>query len=210
MKNFRTTVLSLGVMAGLAILGTGVAEAYDVTDQSFTDLALQGSVSEVMLLEASALQVSETEEDTELFNNPRMIAGYVVGHENLTHWVCVDLPMPRQLMDFEGGTIRLIMQHETDGHDQIRVIDEHIAVEHVNDAYGSRGRHNGLYGWTRQSGGGDHGWILGDSGAHTLFNPWGWSHMVDYRWGQGNALLGGNNVRFCSHPHVTTRLIFLD
>lgn len=148
--------------------------------------------------------------DAELKANPRICGAYVVGGTNITTYYYIEIVIPDCLKDIDGGTIRLIMQHETEPNDQIRVIDEHIATEYKNNDYGNRGRNNSLYGWTRQSGGGDFAWMLGDAAAHILFNPWDWAWAVDYKWGDGNAVLGGERIRIYSHPHVTTRVIILD
>lgn len=39
----------------------------------------------------------------------------------------IELNLPRYMTDADGGTIRLIMQHETDGYDQVRIVDEQLA-----------------------------------------------------------------------------------
>ena len=142
--------------------------------------------------------------------DPATRAMYVVGGVDLgTYWF-IEIDLPWALRDADGGTIRLIMQHETDGSDQVRIIDEHIGTEYHNDDYGRRGRSWGRYGWTRQSGGGDKAWILGDNVAHNLADPWGWAWITDYRWLQGNGVLPIDRIRIYSHPHVTTRVIIKD
>lgn len=135
---------------------------------------------------------------------------YTVGGVDWVTYFYIELPLPSYVTDADGGTIRLVMQHEVDGLDQVRVIDEHIGTEYANDAYGNRGRFPGRYGWTRQSGGGDASWILGDGTPHNLAAPWDWAWITDYRWLQGNSVLGGDTIRVYSHPHVTTRVIFRD
>jgi len=135
---------------------------------------------------------------------------YTVGDVDLSVYWYIELPLPSFVTDADGGTIRLIMQHEIDGLDQVRVIDEHIGTEFDNDAYGRRGRAFGRYGWTRQSGGGEWSWILGDGVPHNLATPWDWAWITDYRWLQDNSVLGGDFIRVYSHPHVTTRVIFMD
>ncbi|MQU69063.1 hypothetical protein [Sinorhizobium meliloti] len=142
--------------------------------------------------------------------HPGTIAAFKVGHEDIYTYSCATFEMPRQLLDADGGTIRLILQHELDPHDQLRIIDEHIAAEWIDDTFGKRGRYAGLYGWTRQSGGGDIAWVLGDQVAHNLAAPWGWIWVDDFaRFGNGQ-LLGGNKVQICSHPHVTARIFLRD
>ena len=78
---------------------------------------------------------------------------YTLGGEDLVTYWYMELPLPSYMIDADGGTIRLIMQHEIDGYDQVRIIDEHIGTEYADNTYGNRGRFPGRYGWTRQSGG---------------------------------------------------------
>lgn len=138
---------------------------------------------------------------------------FKVGHRDIHTWVYKELNMPPELMDVDGGTIRLIMQHETDPNDQIRVIDEHIAMERPDNEgarWGAHGRKKGRYGWTRQSGGGDLSWILGDNTPHKIAAPWRWAYIVDYNWLHDSSPLGGNKIRIYSHPLVTTRVVIMD
>jgi|LGVF01.1.fsa_nt_gb hypothetical protein len=156
------------------------------------------------------LKKKSQEEEKSGMTDPAVRAIYVVGGINLTTYYYIEIPFPSCLKDVDGGTIRLIMQHETDASDQVRIIDEHIGTEYDYDSYGRRGRNSGRYGWTRQSGGGDFSWILGDNSAHNLADPWHWAWIVDYRWGQGNSVLPRDVIRIYSHPHVTTRVIIKD
>lgn len=144
---------------------------------------------------------AETTATTRLF--------YSVGGTNLTTRWCRTVLMPSFLLDADGGRIRMIMQHETDSRDQLRVVELFVGHEYTSNAYGNRGRYPGRYGWARQSGGGEYAWILGDNTAHTLANPWNWATITDYFPGR-SGVLGGNYIALCSHPHVTTRFIFFD
>lgn len=133
---------------------------------------------------------------------------YVVGGIDLSTYYYQEITMPSFMLDADGGRIRMIMQHETDGSDQVRVIDLFIGTEYTNDAYGRRGRSAGRYGWTRQSGGGDYAWILGDGNAHNIATPWDWAWIRDWKWLGNGKEIGNNKIRLYSHPHVTTRFIF--
>ena len=134
---------------------------------------------------------------------------YVVGGTDHVTWYYRDIEMPPELLDADGGRIRMIMQHELNPHDELRMVDLSIAAEETNDNYGRRGRHPGRFGWTRQTGGGEHAWILGDNVRHNLAEPWHWAWILDHSWaGGGGRPLGGNKIRLVSHPHVTTRYIF--
>ena len=164
----------------------------------------------INLLEESIKKESKEKKEGSGNTDPATRAWYVVGGIDLTTYYYIEIDLPSCLTDVDGGTIRLIMQHETDGTDQVRMIDEHIGTEYNSDLYGRRGRYKGRYGWTRQSGGGDFSWILGDGAAHTLANPWGWAWIVDYRWGAGGSVLPGDRIRIYSHPHVPTRVIIKD
>jgi hypothetical protein len=142
--------------------------------------------------------------------NPANRATYVVGGTDLVYYYYLEVPLPSYMTDADGGTIRFIMQHEIDGYDQVRIIDEHIGTEYNDNTYGARGRFPGRSGWTRQSGGGEWSWILGDGTAHNLATPWDWAFITDYRWGQGNSVLPGDYIRIYTHPHVTARVVFMD
>ena len=171
-----------------------------------------GAAEEVFALvakEQDAVNLLDEMEESHR-TDPATRAIYVVGGVDIYTYYYIEIPLPAALRDADGGTIRLIMQHETDGADQLRVIDEHIATEFTDDRYGRRGRRFGRYGWTRQSGGGDLRWILGDSTAHIIANPWNWAWILDYRWLQGNSVLPLDTIRIYSHPHVTTRVIIKD
>ncbi|WP_164012140.1 hypothetical protein [Pyxidicoccus trucidator] len=133
-----------------------------------------------------------------------------VGFDDLNTYHCWNFTLPSYMTDVDGGTIRLIMQHEIDGLDQVRVIDEHIGTEYHNNDYGNRGRFHGRYGWTRQSGGGEWSWILGDGSPSNLAAAWDWAWIVDYGFPFHTGVLGGDNIRICSHPHVTTRVSLMD
>jgi hypothetical protein len=142
--------------------------------------------------------------------NPADMAIYVVGGIDLYTYYYVEISFPDYFKDVDGGTIRLIMQHETDVMDQARIIDEYIGTEVDDDSWGRRGRHKSRYGWTRQSGGGNYSWRLGDMTAHYLARPWDWAWITDFRWGQGKGVLPKDVIRIYSHPHVTTRVILKD
>ena len=90
------------------------------------------------------------------------------------------------------------------------IIDEHIGTEWTGDEFGKRGRYAGRYGWTRQSGGGDAPWVLGDKLAHTIAHPWDWIWIDDFARFSNNQLLGNNKIQICTHPHVTARVLFRD
>ena len=144
--------------------------------------------------------------------NPRVRDIRVIGASqpnDISTYFYIEMDLPTYIRDADGGTIRLIMQHERDRNDQVRVVDEHIATEFSDDTYGRRGRSPGIYGWTRQSGGGEKSWILGDNKQHTLADPWGWAWILDYP-RNSFRVLGGNRIRVYSHPHVTTRVILMD
>lgn len=135
---------------------------------------------------------------------------YVIGGTD-TYWnYFIEIPFPDCLKDINGGTIRFIMQHETDRNDQVRILDMIIGTEYDNDNFGNRGRSRGRYGWTRELNGDNHSWILGDNNAQNIAQAWDWAWMVDYRWGQGNSELPGEFIRIYSNPYVTTRLIIKD
>jgi hypothetical protein len=142
--------------------------------------------------------------------DPAIQAFYVVGKEDLIYYYYIEIDLPACLKDADGGTIRLIMQHETNPNDQMRIIDEHIATEYDNNEFGARGRGEGLYGSTRQSSGGEYYWILDAKAAYTIAKPWEWSWIVNYKMLDDGSVFTGDKIRIYSHPHVTTRVIIKD
>jgi hypothetical protein len=105
------------------------------------------------------------------------------------------------------------MQHEIN--DQVRTITEEIYIE---QSHISNNKEPGLRGYTRQSGGGDHNWILGWSGhLYDLFSPFGWIWARNYKdprvYGKkGPAYTGKEKYKICfvSPPKITTTLIIYD
>lgn len=122
----------------------------------------------------------------------------------ITPWTYQIFALPECLKDFDGGTIRLIMQHQKSSIDEVRIIDLHIGTEYPKS--GSL-----LSGWTRQSGGGNYKWVLGDQDKHVLADPWGWVWVADhYWWGVRGRILDGENILILSEHDIETRVIFKD
>lgn len=130
-------------------------------------------------------------------------------------WSCEDLDLSEHCSDLDGCTIALHMQHKLDTYDKVRGIKEYLYFE---NALTSQNKYAGLNGYTRQSAGGEHGWITGTSGLYTLFAPWAWASAYNYRPafcpGQNNRnSLAHKNpylITIASHPHVNTVVILED
>jgi hypothetical protein len=151
----------------------------------------------------------ETQPD--LVKNPNADAVYVIGCPDQKTWCYLEIELPESLKDVDGGTIRLIMQHELSNVDEVRVIDIAVATENDDPAYGSGHHQEGRYVWMAISG----TWTtsaasLGDNARENLAGPLGWVWIVDYKWLEGDDLLGGDRIRIYSHPDVTTRMIVFD
>lgn len=138
-----------------------------------------------------------------------------VGLWNLdtTTWACTTLNLEDWCGDADGCTMRLLLQHETDGNDQVRIIDEEIYMEQTSL---SSNNGAGLYGWTSQSGG-DYSWITGTGNRYTMFSPWNWVWMYNYRHtycpGQvdhGPAYTDPYTFTFMSHPLVKSTILIYD
>jgi len=139
---------------------------------------------------------------------------FEVYNSDTTTYACVEKNLTDFCGDEDGCDIRIEMQHETDGNDQVRIIDEHIFMEQSSM---SNNRNSGKYGWTRQGGGGDYSWITGAGLQYTIFDPWGWVWMFNYRHdycpgqvGNGPAYSDHYKFTFMSHPQVRTKLIVYD
>ncbi len=128
---------------------------------------------------------------------------------------CKSVNLTDYCKDEDGCVIRLVMQHETDGNDQVRTIDEHIFMEQASM---SSNHNSGTYGWTRQEGGGDFSWITGGAGQYTLFDPWDWAWAFNYEHGycpgrggvSGPAWADPYIFTFMSHPQVRAKFIVYD
>jgi hypothetical protein len=142
---------------------------------------------------------------------------FEVYNSDASSWACVDVNLASLCGDDDGCRIDLLMHHETDGNDMVRAISEHIYMEQPSL---SANRSPGIYGYTRQEGGGDHAWILGISNQYTIFEPWEWVYMLNYRHsycpGQngstGPSYAGSDLYKFTimSHPSVRTSVVVYD
>lgn len=129
-------------------------------------------------------------------------------------YACVEKDLTDYCGDKDGCDIRILLQHETDGNDQVKIIDEHIYMEQT-DLSNNNGA--GIYGWTRQGGGGDYSWITGTANRYTIFSPWDWVWAFNYRhdWcegqvGNGPAFADPYRFNFMSHPNVRANFIVYD
>lgn len=139
---------------------------------------------------------------------------FEVYNPDTTTYACVQKDLEEWCGDKDGCTIRILMQHETQGNDQVHIIDEHIYMEQT-DLSNNNGVAGELYGYTRQSGGGDHGWITGRQ--YSIFSPWDlmWGHTFIHDWcdgqvGDGPAFVNPYEFNFMSHPNVRTNIIVYD
>jgi len=140
---------------------------------------------------------------------------HVVASPDTTNWQCTDIDLGEHCSDLDGCAVNLHMQHRIDGNDLVRGIRQHLYFE---NAATSLSRARGLNGYTRQAGGGEHGWVTGSTALHTLFNPWGWSAGYNYRPAFCPGQSGRNSashtnpflITIASHPHVSTVVIIED
>jgi hypothetical protein len=138
----------------------------------------------------------------------------VAGQDNAT-WSCDEVDLREYCNDLDGCTVVLHMQHKIDGNDMVRGIKEYLYFE---NSLTSNKKGAGLNGYTRQSAGGELGWITGTTGLYTLFAPWGWSGGYNYRPGFCPGQAGRNSAAYqnpykitiASHPHVSTVVVVED
>lgn len=150
--------------------------------------------------------------------NPPMIFELNKG-SNTTDWTCWDnIDLKDYCGDFDGCTIKMIMNHKTDGNDQVRIIDQHIYMEEP-DSFSSNNKTGQVYGWNRQSGGGDYSWINGTgTRLDTITGPWNWAYIFNYKHNycpehSTHKAYPANEpykFSFMTHPHVRTRYIVYD
>lgn len=125
---------------------------------------------------------------------------FIVGGST-TAWRCTGpIDIRAECADADGCRIRLIINNISASSDEVRIIDENIYME---SQYGTNAA-NGLYGWTRQGGGGDHSWITGNGGLYTVFSPWGIGHAFTYKHsyctGLAHAPLQNGQISFLTRP----------
>ena len=128
---------------------------------------------------------------------------------NITQWTCQDVDLQDACNNKDGCRIRMVMQLKTDTSDQLRMIDENIAMEIPSQG---GGRSPGVYGWTSE-GAGSYAWISGGSTIHTVASPWDWGFILTYRHsncGGNNSILPAYQFRLMTHPQVQTRFLIYD
>jgi hypothetical protein len=133
-----------------------------------------------------------------------MVFRTLVGCADIHTYCRTDFELPKELLDADGGEIRLILQHETAANDELRTLDIHLGCEWTDNSFGARGRYAGRYCWGRWTGGGEKAAVLGDGVAEELINAWGWVWILDA------VPLGGTKLTLLAHPHVTGRVFFYD
>ena len=138
---------------------------------------------------------------------------FEVYNSDLATWACVEKDLQDYCGDADGCKVRLRMQHELDGWDQVRTIDGDIYMEQPGL---SNNNGVGLYGWTRQNGG-DYSWIAGMENQYTILAPWAWAFMLNYKHancpgqvGYGSAYNDPYQFSFMSHPHIRTIVTIYD
>lgn len=181
-----------GLVLATSILGTSFATA-------------QGRGGQVML---------DGEEIAKVFEKIPPQISLLSGTDNIA-WSCQDIDLTEHCNDLDGCTVNMHLQHRIDPNDMVRGIKEYLYFENASTSL-AKGR--GLNGYTRQSAGGEHGWIMGTAGLYTLFAPWGWVGGYNYR----PAFCPGQNGRnspahanpylitVASHPHVNSVVIVED
>jgi len=135
--------------------------------------------------------------------------------ESTSKWACRDIQLEDHCGDLDGCTVKLLLQHTVNGADQVRGVDEHLFMENPATSSNKKGT---VAGYTRQSAGGEHLWESGPGAPRrTVFAPWGWAQLLNYRSahcpGQtGNSAPHSDPYQFTlmSHPHVHTVAIVKD
>jgi len=133
---------------------------------------------------------------------------------NTTQYVCEhNVDLEEYCGDEDGCKIVLNMNSKTEGTDQVRTITEYIYME---ESSFSSNNHPGTYGWTKESGGngGDMSWITGSTTRHSIFEPWGWVFMYNYK----RPECGGDNsiyadpytFTFMTAPAVRAKIFVYD
>ncbi|MDK1290326.1 hypothetical protein [Pseudoalteromonas umbrosa] len=139
-----------------------------------------------------------------------------VYNNDTTTYACVTRDIKTHCADGDGCTIRLLLQHETSGTDDVRVVEQHIYLE------GTLSNNNGIgvAGYSRQGRGEESIFTLGRSTGHKypIYWSWNWTWAFNYihphcnNGVSGPAFVGSDKYKlsFVSHPHVKTRVIIYD
>ena len=153
-------------------------------------------------------------DSSEFFSPNTNTLTFEVYNSDTTIWDCVTQNLEEQCGDFDGCTIRLLMQHETNSNDQVKIIDENIYMEQSNL---SNNNGAGIYGWTREMGGADASWITGTNDRYGMFSPWNWLYMYNYvhdncqdQEEHSQPHTDPYNFTFMSHPNVRATVIVKD
>jgi len=112
----------------------------NIMGHSAGEIAVKNSAGQVVSLQSilDSLATSSSSRKQTTFE--------VYNADTLTY-ECVDISLQDLCDDEDGCDIRLLLQHETDVNDQVRIIDEHIFMEQSSM---SNNRGLGIYGYTRQ------------------------------------------------------------
>lgn len=143
---------------------------------------------------------------------------YLIESPDGDHVGCLDVNLESICGDPDGCIIDLFMQHTSASErDAFKVIREHIGIEQPEF---SENTASGLFGHTRQEGGGDHDFILGIVNRYQIFSPWDWAGMYNFRpegcpgqvGADSPAYQGVDLYKFTirTHQHVRTRVIVYD
>jgi hypothetical protein len=141
--------------------------------------------------------------------------------KDLTKWICTTIPsdvIEKACYDMNGCTVRFLMQHESDGNDQVRVYQYTLSMEQPDL---SANRYPGIYGWSSGYGGGASAWILQkDTLLYTIAGPWDWAYLLNYEHSycfKDGKPRGTNSTAFpdftlslMSHSYVKTRIQITD
>lgn len=174
----------------------------NITTMQSDILALSTGDSYINELGATVMDIKEMPRVIEIYNSDTVT------------YACQTFNVANYCGDYDGCTMRVTLQHEQDGYDRVHVIDEHIYMEQTSL---SPNNNSGIYGTTRQSGGGDLNWITGIANRYSMFHPWDWvwafNYVHDYCPGQvghSPAHADPYDFTFMSHPHVRSRIVIYD
>jgi len=139
---------------------------------------------------------------------------YVISNPDYSTYECLhDIDIKDVCGDFDGCTMKIIMQHEAH-YDQVRHYEVYLTMEQPSL---SNNTYAGVYGWSQYTGGGEVGWITGTASRYTMAHPWDWMWMFNYKHsycpgqsGHSPAYADPYKVTLMSHPHVKTTVIFID
>lgn len=135
---------------------------------------------------------------------------YIIGEENSTNWDCeCNVDLKDYCGDEDGCKIRVLLQYETSGYDEVRCFEEKIYMEQPTL---SSNRLSDTFGWSWSE---NRGFRTGGGGKYEIFGAWDWVYMYNYTHsycpqGVSAAYAKPHDFSFMVPPAITATIVVYD